>query len=180
MIQGKKGTAEYDCRCGAEALFQRGKQKAPEDHLFTDRRHDGDNDHEEPQALPLPEGYELVGIRRGKPGEEFRKDISPEQYEKVKSRPAQNGSCRSQKTRRFQFKELPGITADIPGIKDRQCQHQDLLQQHAPQSETKGRRTAGKEHHDQKNGKQQIYRTVIAKYGQNKGLNIYNHIKKYI
>lgn len=32
----------------------------------------------------------------------------------------------------------------------------------------------------QKNGKQQIYRTVIAKYGQNKGLNIYNHIKKYI
>ena len=32
----------------------------------------------------------------------------------------------------------------------------------------------------QKNGKQQTYRTVIAKYGQNKGLNIYNHIKKYI
>ena len=32
----------------------------------------------------------------------------------------------------------------------------------------------------QKNGKQQIYRTIIAKYGQNKGLNIYNHIKKYI
>lgn len=31
-----------------------------------------------------------------------------------------------------------------------------------------------------KNGKQQTYRTVIAKYGQNKGLNIYNHIKKYI
>ena len=31
-----------------------------------------------------------------------------------------------------------------------------------------------------KNGKQQIYRTVIAKYGQNKGLTIYNHIKKYI
>jgi len=32
----------------------------------------------------------------------------------------------------------------------------------------------------QKNGKQQIYRTIIAKYGQNKGLNIYNHIKKHI
>lgn len=32
----------------------------------------------------------------------------------------------------------------------------------------------------QKNGKQQTYRTIIAKYGQNKGLNIYNHIKKYI
>lgn len=32
----------------------------------------------------------------------------------------------------------------------------------------------------QKNGKQQTYRTVIAKYGQNRGLNIYNHIKKYI
>ena len=32
----------------------------------------------------------------------------------------------------------------------------------------------------QKNCKQQIYRTIIAKYGQNKGLNIYNHIKKYI
>ena len=31
-----------------------------------------------------------------------------------------------------------------------------------------------------KNGKQQIYRTVIAKYGQKKGLTIYNHIKKYI
>ena len=31
-----------------------------------------------------------------------------------------------------------------------------------------------------KNGKQQIYRTVIAKYGQNKGLTIYNNIKKYI
>ncbi len=31
-----------------------------------------------------------------------------------------------------------------------------------------------------KNGKQKTYRTVIAKYGQNKGLNIYNHIKKYI
>ena len=32
----------------------------------------------------------------------------------------------------------------------------------------------------QKDGKQQTYRTVIAKYGQNEGLNIYNHIKKYI
>lgn len=31
-----------------------------------------------------------------------------------------------------------------------------------------------------KNGKQQIYRTIISKYGQNKGLNIYNHIKKHI
>ena len=33
---------------------------------------------------------------------------------------------------------------------------------------------------DVKNGKQQIYRTIISKYGQDKGLNIYNHIKKYI
>ncbi len=31
-----------------------------------------------------------------------------------------------------------------------------------------------------KNEKQQIYRTIIAKYGQTKGLNIYNHIKKHI
>ncbi|MBD5541520.1 MAG: hypothetical protein HDR00_10100 [Lachnospiraceae bacterium] len=31
-----------------------------------------------------------------------------------------------------------------------------------------------------KNGKQQIYRTIISKYGQSKGLNIYNHIKKHI
>ena len=31
-----------------------------------------------------------------------------------------------------------------------------------------------------KNSKQQIYRTVISKYGQSKGLNIYNHIKKHI
>ena len=31
-----------------------------------------------------------------------------------------------------------------------------------------------------KNGKQQIYITIISKYGQNKGLNIYNHIKKSI
>lgn len=31
-----------------------------------------------------------------------------------------------------------------------------------------------------KNGKQQIYRTIISEYGQNKGLNIYNHIKKHI
>ena len=33
---------------------------------------------------------------------------------------------------------------------------------------------------DVKNGKQQIYRTIISKYGQNKGLNIYNHIKKHV
>lgn len=32
----------------------------------------------------------------------------------------------------------------------------------------------------EKNAKQQIYRTIISKYGQNKGLNIYNHIKKHI
>ncbi len=32
----------------------------------------------------------------------------------------------------------------------------------------------------QKNGKQQTYRAVISKYGQTKGLNIYNHIKKLI
>ena len=32
----------------------------------------------------------------------------------------------------------------------------------------------------QKDGKEQTYRAIIAKYGQNKGLNIYNHIKKYI
>ncbi len=32
----------------------------------------------------------------------------------------------------------------------------------------------------EKNGKQRIYRTIISKYGQNKGLNIYNHIKKLI
>lgn len=31
-----------------------------------------------------------------------------------------------------------------------------------------------------KNGKQQTYRTIISKYGQDKGLNIYNHIKKHI
>lgn len=31
-----------------------------------------------------------------------------------------------------------------------------------------------------KNEKQQIYRTIISKYGQAKGLNIYNHIKKHI
>ena len=30
-----------------------------------------------------------------------------------------------------------------------------------------------------KNGKQQIYRTIISTYGQGYGLNIYNHIKKY-
>ena len=33
---------------------------------------------------------------------------------------------------------------------------------------------------DVKNGKHQIYRTIISKYGQNKGLNIYNYIKKHI
>ena len=32
----------------------------------------------------------------------------------------------------------------------------------------------------QKNGKQQIYRTIIAKYGQGKGLVVYQHIKKHI
>lgn len=31
-----------------------------------------------------------------------------------------------------------------------------------------------------KNGKQQTYRSIISKYGQNKGLTIYNHIKKII
>ncbi len=31
-----------------------------------------------------------------------------------------------------------------------------------------------------KNGKQQTYRSIIAKYGQNKGLTIYSHIKKHI
>ena len=31
-----------------------------------------------------------------------------------------------------------------------------------------------------KNRKQQIYRSIISKYGQTKGLNIYNHIKKRI
>ncbi len=31
-----------------------------------------------------------------------------------------------------------------------------------------------------KNGKQQTYRSIISKYGQAKGLNIYNHIKKHI
>lgn len=32
-------------------------------------------------------------------------------------------------------------------------------------------------HHDEKNAKQTIYRSIIAKYGQKQGLNIYNHIK---
>ena len=32
----------------------------------------------------------------------------------------------------------------------------------------------------QKNGKQTIYRTIISKYGQKQGLEIYNHIKKHI
>jgi hypothetical protein len=31
-----------------------------------------------------------------------------------------------------------------------------------------------------KNGKQQTYRAIISKYGQNRGLSIYNHIKKHI
>ncbi|MDD6345771.1 MAG: hypothetical protein PUA51_06100, partial [Oscillospiraceae bacterium] len=31
-----------------------------------------------------------------------------------------------------------------------------------------------------KNGKQQIYTNLTSKYGQNKGLNIYNQIKKHI
>lgn len=31
-----------------------------------------------------------------------------------------------------------------------------------------------------KNGKQQIYKTLTSEYGQNKGLNIYNQIKKHI
>lgn len=31
-----------------------------------------------------------------------------------------------------------------------------------------------------KNGKQQIYRSIISKYSQKQGLNIYNHIKKHI
>ena len=33
---------------------------------------------------------------------------------------------------------------------------------------------------DKKNRKQQIYSAIISKYGQKKGLNIYNHIKKHI
>ncbi len=33
---------------------------------------------------------------------------------------------------------------------------------------------------DVKNGKQQIYRAVISKFGQGKGLDIYNHIRKLI
>lgn len=32
-------------------------------------------------------------------------------------------------------------------------------------------------HHKEQNGKQTIYRAIIAKYGQKRGLNIYNHIK---
>lgn len=31
-----------------------------------------------------------------------------------------------------------------------------------------------------KNGKQQIYRSIVSKYGQKKGLDVYNRIKKYI
>jgi hypothetical protein len=31
-----------------------------------------------------------------------------------------------------------------------------------------------------KNGKQQTYREIISEFGQNRGLNIYNHIKKLI
>jgi hypothetical protein len=30
----------------------------------------------------------------------------------------------------------------------------------------------------EKTGKQMTYRSIISKFGQNKGLNIYNHIKK--
>ncbi len=33
-------------------------------------------------------------------------------------------------------------------------------------------------HHNEKNIKNTIYKSLIAKYGQNQGLNIYNHIKK--
>lgn len=33
-------------------------------------------------------------------------------------------------------------------------------------------------HYKQQNAKQLIYRSIIAKYGQKQGLNIYNHIKK--
>ncbi|MBD5088629.1 MAG: hypothetical protein HDT30_07430 [Clostridiales bacterium] len=33
-------------------------------------------------------------------------------------------------------------------------------------------------HQNEKNIKQTIYRSIVAKYGQNQGLNIYNHIKK--
>lgn len=32
-------------------------------------------------------------------------------------------------------------------------------------------------HYNDKNGKQTIYRAIVAKYGQGRGLNIYNHIK---
>lgn len=35
-------------------------------------------------------------------------------------------------------------------------------------------------HHNEQNAKQTIYRAIVAKYGQNQGLNIYNHIKKNI
>lgn len=33
---------------------------------------------------------------------------------------------------------------------------------------------------DAQNGKQTIYRSIISKYGQKRGLNIYNHIRKHI
>ncbi len=33
-------------------------------------------------------------------------------------------------------------------------------------------------HHNEKNIKNTIYKSLVAKYGQNQGLNIYNHIKK--
>ena len=33
-------------------------------------------------------------------------------------------------------------------------------------------------HYNDKNGKQAIYSSIVAKYGQKQGLNIYNHIKK--
>lgn len=32
-------------------------------------------------------------------------------------------------------------------------------------------------HYKDKNGKQTIYHAIIAKYGQKRGLNLYNHIK---
>ncbi len=35
-------------------------------------------------------------------------------------------------------------------------------------------------YHSQKNGKQTIYRNIVSKYGREKGLTIYNHIKKEI
>lgn len=34
--------------------------------------------------------------------------------------------------------------------------------------------------HGSEDGKQQVYKTLVAKYGQEQGLNIYNHIKKIL